>query len=80
MVHIRIIRGRSYKYTTRWNPTRGIVENVYLGAVNPIRKGVKHKKKEPVRILSAKERISQAEQRQKEIRKATLKQLGYTSV
>ena len=78
MVHIRIIHGRSYKYTTHWNPKTKKVDNVYLGAVNPIRMGIKREKKLSAPILSARERLFEAKRRHEQILKATLKQLGYS--
>lgn len=45
MVHIRIINGRQYSYTTRWNKTTCKVENVYLGAVDPQRIGSRSRNK-----------------------------------
>ena len=80
MTHIRIIRSRAYKYTTRWNKNTRKVENVYQGAVNPIRTPKWQKKKEPEPVVNASDYLSKAKKERDKAVKATLKQLGYTKI
>ena len=52
MVHIRIINSRKYYYTSKWNPITKRVDNIYLGAVEPIRKRVTRRKLSASDVLS----------------------------